>query len=421
MFKFYTLMTLILFDLATGVAVAEYGELSVSCHMEALLPMHRVYEEGSVTTEGTVDATALKMDDDTLLMGSEDEHVYLFDFKGNVQNKTSVEGKVSRYAAALDGGSIGAVGTSSGYIHLIDTVGNNIDRVKVSDGEMLITAMPNGRDMVVQSIADGNVYQLIREERNKAQLKHLFTAEEGEYARPLVVDDMIVVGSKSGKIYSYNMKRKKTSILDGVGDRVVVSSPFSDGTFLAGSENGKMYYGSLAENKPLTVLYDAGSKRIDTPPAVTKNSEADQVVAFGTSDGRARFIDLAKKRTGVSFLTKGIIYVSPTIMDDGTVIMISLVSNDESHLHFFNPNGTPKAMLRISGAIYSPATVVKDSSGKETIIVGSTSNKIHLLQLSDESTYNFRKVISVSCPPNSLASDIIDSSSLQVKDPEVAD
>ena len=236
--------------------------MSDGCYLLEYRLTQRVYEVGSLSTGAPVNTVAVKLDDGPFVMGSNDGHVYLFNFtpdsddrkqpgEVSIVHKTKVTGEVVGNAAHLSEGNLAAIGTSTGDIYLVDSEGRSISK-KIGDGELSIAAMPNGKDLVVQSVADGRVY-LVERGEGVLMVKELFSIGGGGGVEtpPLVTQGKIVVGSKGGKVYAYDMAKgmcHKGTI--GLGScreiltlgkrRAYVSSDvLDDGSFLVATGDGE--------------------------------------------------------------------------------------------------------------------------------------------------------------------------------------
>ena len=77
-------------------------------------------------TRGQVRAIRFYDDDSHLLVGSGDDHVYLFDIKGNNKWKTYVHSWPYGFIAATPGNEFSAAGGHVGYLHLLDQNGKDL-------------------------------------------------------------------------------------------------------------------------------------------------------------------------------------------------------------------------------------------------------------------------------------------------------
>ena len=403
MFRYPIMIAALFLSWEVSASNPRYGEQVEECFKRIWQPVYEISQVGEIVAGGRVNSTATKLNDGTLVMGSLDGYIYLFDLKGIQKDKVKVDGSLFGKTVLLDGGETAALGTTNGKVHFVNARGDVVS-LDIDDetGDIVIVGQEEGNNIIAQSIDTGKVY-LINRDLEPVGTELLFNMEEtGVYLSPTIIGGKVVVGTKEGKVFVYDPgDGSMENIYDTAGSRVYIS-PLENGEILVGSSNGKIYRMNTAGEIDAT-LFDNSQESILSMPIVVKNNSNDSVVVFGThKGGRAHFLDLNVEKTPVSVLTEGVILASPVSMNDGTIIM---VANDgvDSKIHFFNPDGSENASRQLSGMVYVSATVVDDGDGNETVIVGTSTGHIYLLQLSDERTvYIDQQTIEVACPSDSI-------------------
>lgn len=214
------------------------------------------------------------------------------------------------------------VGSDDDYVYAIDAV-TGTQKWKFKTGEDVVSSPAYANGKIFVGSNDNNVYAINAQNGDTAWMYN--TGADVWYACPLVINDVVYVGSISDTIYAFKTTSTKPNKQAEVlwkfkaGGNISNSVTYANNTIYIGCEDGKLY-ALDAGTGTQKWEFNTGSQ-IFTNPAVVEN-----IIYIGTRGGKLYAIEdkgsIAEKKwefdTGIGNEVDG----SPTVVD-GTLYITS--------------------------------------------------------------------------------------------------
>ena len=339
------------------------------------------------------------MDKTTIIIGSSDHHLYLFDSLGNIKRKFKTNGPIHTSAAIAPDGTI-VFSSYDGLVYFLNPNGTlkltwqpKVDHFAIYTAPAIT---PDG--IIVIGSSDNNIYFLTP----RGKLKTSFKAKDRITHPPLVLSDKtIVAASDDGSVYSFSPYGSFKNQFKVPG---LISSPLlatAKGLVVATSYNHYIYFyhpngkiqkefqGSsqlfpiYAPNNNIAVISEYGYNYLFSPegtligthlnPIINEKSlsasSAGNDMLVGTDQGNIHLLSHTISPNLKFKFDFGTSSSPPTIAPNGMIILSTL----ENHLFFLNPDGTIVSKFKANNAFNYSAAIAPDG----TIIAGSSDGLLY--------------------------------------------
>lgn len=222
----------------------------------------------------------------------------------------------------------------------------------------------------------------------------------GVYTQPIIDDKLgIIFGNAYGTVFAVNAKGKlrwKFQANGSIKSNIVVEDIDDDGKkeILFGAGDSKVYV--LNAKGKLLWEFEASSP-IESTPAVLKEKG---LIFFGTNDGELYCINNKGEQKWV-FRTEGKIAAEPVIDNIyNDKRYFAVVGSEDKKLYVISMNGALEWSFKSEGKIVARATIEDiDNDGKKEILIGSTDDKVYAISAHGSKIWEYETGFWVVVPP----------------------